>query len=82
MALLSHTRTHTHTHTRTQKRHEKGSLFNLNDDDGEGLTHLGRSLAEIDDFDDADMRLSDDEGGACSFFSSLSLALSLSVKAY
>lgn len=36
------------------------SLFNL-DDDEENLTHYGQSLANIDDFDEADLALSDSE---------------------
>ena len=51
-----------------QKRSRNGSMFNLNDgddDDGEGeeisLTHFGQSLAEIDDFNDVDLAVSDEE---------------------
>lgn len=45
-----------------QKRHEKAGLYNLNDGEDEELTHLGRSLAEIDEFTERDLRLTDDEG--------------------
>jgi hypothetical protein len=50
-----------------QKRHEKAGLYNLNDGDDEELTHLGRSLAEIDEFTERDLRLTDDEdeAGVC-----------------
>ncbi len=52
-----------------QREHKKGSLFDLEDDEGEGeLTHLGQSLAldngkpgGADDFDEADLVSS--EGG-------------------
>eukprot|EP00741_Cyanophora_paradoxa_P002224 tig00000571_g2156.t1 len=45
-----------------QSRASKKSLYNLEDDEegGAQLTHLGRSLAEIDDFKD-DIPLSDEE---------------------
>lgn len=35
-------------------------MFNLEDDE-ENLTHYGQSLANIDDFDEADLELSDSE---------------------
>ncbi|CAO3633792.1 unnamed protein product [Cunninghamella blakesleeana] len=37
------------------------SLFNLEDEDDLNLTHYGQSLADIDDFDDTGLALSDDE---------------------
>ncbi|KAJ2963022.1 hypothetical protein NQZ79_g2018 [Umbelopsis isabellina] len=43
-----------------QKQTRSTSLFNL-DDDEENLTHYGQSLANIDDFDEADLELSDSE---------------------
>lgn len=43
-----------------QKQTRSTSLFNLDDDD-ENLTHYGQSLANIDDFDEADLELSDSE---------------------
>lgn len=49
-----------------QKRARGGLQFNLeDDDDDEGLTHYGRSLAEIDDFEEGDLGMSDedDKGG-------------------
>ncbi|KAI9316021.1 nucleolar protein 14 [Dichotomocladium elegans] len=52
--------------TREKQKSAKAttSLFNLDDDDGEmGLTHYGQSLADMDDFDDTGLRLSDDEDG-------------------
>ena len=46
-----------------QRKHERSSLFNLNDEEeeegGGGLTHYGRSLSEMDKFDDP--ILSDEE---------------------
>jgi nucleolar protein 14 len=53
--------------TLEKQRHHKHSTFDLEDDDmGEGLTHMGKSLsldspALIDDFDDAGLMLSDAE---------------------
>ncbi|RUS21119.1 nucleolar protein 14 [Endogone sp. FLAS-F59071] len=46
-----------------QKRARGGLQFNLEDedDDGEGLTHYGRSLAEIDDFEEEDLDMSDED---------------------
>lgn len=38
----------------------KASLFNLDDAEEEGLTHYGRSLNDLDNYDD--IRLSDEEG--------------------
>ena len=35
-----------------QRKHERSSLFNLNDEEEEGLTHFGRSLGDMDKFDD------------------------------
>ncbi|KAI9289340.1 nucleolar protein 14 [Umbelopsis sp. AD052] len=43
-----------------QKQTRSTSLFNL-DDDEENLTHYGQSLANMDDFDEADLELSDSE---------------------
>jgi len=43
-----------------QKQTRSTSLFNLEDDE-ENLTHYGQSLANIDDFDEADLELSDSE---------------------
>jgi nucleolar protein 14 len=51
--------------TKEKQRSSKGgsSLFNLDDDDDEfSLTHYGQSLANMDDFDDAGLGLSDEEG--------------------
>ncbi|KAI8865775.1 Nop14-like protein [Ramicandelaber brevisporus] len=55
--------------TRERQRKAKGgrALFNLEDDDEDGeagefgLTHYGQSLAEMDDFDDAGLGLSDED---------------------
>ena len=53
--------------TLEKQRHHKHSAFDLEDDDmGEGLTHMGKSLsldgpALVDDFDEADLALSDVE---------------------
>ncbi|KAI9246896.1 nucleolar protein 14 [Phascolomyces articulosus] len=50
--------------TKEKQKNAKASMFNLDDDDDEmGLTHYGQSLAEMDDFDDTGLRLSDDEDG-------------------
>ncbi|KAI8141258.1 nucleolar protein 14 [Fennellomyces sp. T-0311] len=50
--------------TKEKQKNAKASMFNLDDDDEEmGLTHYGQSLAEMDDFDDTGLRLSDDEDG-------------------
>lgn len=46
------------THER-QKKASKASLFNLNDAEEEGLTHYGRSLNDLDEYDD--IHLSDEE---------------------
>lgn len=48
---------------RSQKHAKQATfMFNLDDDDEDiQLTHYGQSLAEIDDFDDTGLRLSDDE---------------------
>ncbi|GBB85519.1 hypothetical protein RclHR1_12000011 [Rhizophagus clarus] len=46
----------------TKERQKRSkSLFNLEDDDDD-LTHYGQSLAEIDDFDEPDLALSEDDG--------------------
>ncbi len=37
-----------------QRKHERSSLFNLNDEEEE-LTHYGRSLGEMDRFDDPNL---------------------------
>ena len=42
-----------------QKHHESRKLYNLDED--EDLTHYGQSLAEMTNFDDADLKLTDDE---------------------
>eukprot|EP00112_Aurelia_sp_Birch-Aquarium-sp1_P018326 Seg4357.4 transcript_id=Seg4357.4/GoldUCD/mRNA.D3Y31 product="Nucleolar protein 14" protein_id=Seg4357.4/GoldUCD/D3Y31 len=42
-----------------QKHHENRKLYNLEED--EDLTHYGQSLAEMTNFDDADLKLTDDE---------------------
>eukprot|EP00794_Sanderia_malayensis_P005526 gene5526-6211_t len=42
-----------------QKHHENRRLYNLDDD--EELTHFGQSLGELDNFDDADLKLTDNE---------------------
>eukprot|EP00795_Rhopilema_esculentum_P012358 gene12358-3013_t len=42
-----------------QKHHESKKLYNLDDD--EDLTHYGQSLGEMTTFDDADLKLTDDE---------------------
>ncbi|EHK98095.1 putative nucleolar complex protein 14 [Glarea lozoyensis 74030] len=53
--------------TLEKQRHHKHSAFDLEDDDmGEGLTHMGKSLsldapALVDDFDEAGLALSDAE---------------------
>ena len=44
-----------------QRHHEKSGLYNLDADDDE-LTHFGQSLADMDNFDDAGLKLTDDEG--------------------
>ncbi|KAI9489884.1 nucleolar protein 14 [Zychaea mexicana] len=50
--------------TKEKQKNAKSSMFNLEDDDDQmGLTHYGQSLAEMDDFDDTGLRLSDDEEG-------------------
>ncbi|KAK9765272.1 nucleolar complex protein 14 [Basidiobolus ranarum] len=43
-----------------QQRNRKAELFNLEDED---LTHYGQSLADMDDFDEAGLGMSDDENG-------------------
>lgn len=46
--------------TRERQRASKGSAFNLEDE--EDLTHYGRSLSKLDDFDDTGLRTdSEDE---------------------
>jgi nucleolar protein 14 len=53
--------------TLEKQRHHKHSAFDLEDDDmGEGLTHMGKSLsldapALVDDFDETGLTLSDAE---------------------
>ncbi len=42
-----------------QRKHERSSLFNLSDDDGEGLTHYGQSIGDMERFDH--IELSGDE---------------------
>ena len=42
-----------------QQKRSKSSIFNLDDEDD--LTHYGQSLAEIDDFDEPDLILSDED---------------------
>lgn len=46
-----------------QKHHEKSSMYNLNDDEDEEdiLTHMGQNIGDIDNFDDAALKLSDNE---------------------
>ncbi|XP_057308603.1 nucleolar protein 14-like [Hydractinia symbiolongicarpus] len=43
-----------------QRHHEKSGLYNMEEDDEE-LTHFGQSLADIESFDDAGLKLTDDE---------------------
>ncbi|XP_047145947.1 nucleolar protein 14 isoform X1 [Hydra vulgaris] len=43
-----------------QRHHEKSSLYNLDDDDEEDLTHYGQRLADIQTFDDAGLKLFDE----------------------
>ncbi|XP_065652045.1 nucleolar protein 14 isoform X3 [Hydra vulgaris] len=43
-----------------QRHHEKSSLYNLDDDDEEDLTHYGQRLADIETFDDAGLKLFDE----------------------
>ncbi|ORY07457.1 Nop14-like protein [Basidiobolus meristosporus CBS 931.73] len=43
-----------------QQRNRNAELFNLEDED---LTHYGQSLADMDDFDEAGLGMSDDENG-------------------
>ena len=42
-----------------QQRANKTSMFNLDDAEEEGLTHYGRSLNDLDEYDD--IHLSDEE---------------------
>ncbi|KAI9758807.1 MAG: translocation protein S66 [Chaenotheca gracillima] len=51
-----------------QRRMKNESLFNLEDDQQDQLTHMGQSLSfdtatGMDDFDEADLRASDEESG-------------------
>lgn len=43
----------------------KGPMFNLEDDDEEGLTHYGQSLSTMDDFEGTGLALdeSDEDNG-------------------
>ena len=41
-----------------QRKHERGGAFNLEDDE-EGLTHYGRSLGDMERFDE--IEVSDEE---------------------
>lgn len=43
-----------------QRRSSKGSMFNLNDGEDEGLTHYGQSLSGLDDFQDIGLGMDDD----------------------
>jgi nucleolar protein 14 len=48
--------------TKERQRASKGVNFNLEDDD-EQLTHYGKSLAAVDDFDAEGLGLDDEEDG-------------------
>lgn len=52
-----------------QSRVGKASLYNLDDGEEEGLTHYGKSLNDLDDYDD--IHLSDEEGEWLSILISL-----------
>ena len=43
----------------SQKRHDRSSQFNLEEEEEEELTHYGRSLGEVGSFDD--IQLSEEE---------------------
>lgn len=45
--------------TRERRRESKGTLFNLEEEDE--LTHYGRSLSNLDDFDNVGLGLDDDD---------------------
>ena len=45
--------------TRERRRESKGALFNLEEEDE--LTHYGRSLSNLDDFDNVGLGLDDDD---------------------
>ncbi|KAF8214185.1 nucleolar protein 14 [Mycena galopus ATCC 62051] len=45
--------------TKERQRSSRGTAFNLEDEDE--LTHYGQSLSKLDDFDNAGLRLEDDE---------------------
>lgn len=45
--------------TRERQRESKGALFNLEDEDE--LTHYGRSLSKLDDFDNVGLALDDED---------------------
>ena len=45
--------------TKERQRESKGVLFNLEDEDE--LTHYGRSLSMLDDFDNVSLRLDDED---------------------
>ena len=42
-----------------QRKHERSSVFNLEDDNEEGLTHFGQSIGDMERFDH--IELSEDE---------------------
>jgi nucleolar protein 14 len=45
--------------TKERQRSSRGTAFNLEDEDE--LTHYGQSLSKLDDFDNAGLRLDDEE---------------------
>ncbi len=54
-----------------QRKHERSSLFTLNDDDEEGLTHYGRSIGGMEKFDHIELsenELEDGKKTQCSIF--------------
>ena len=52
-----------------QRHHEKSEVYNLDDEEDE-LTHYGQSLSNIDNYDDAGLKLTDDEDDISGTFSS------------
>ena len=42
-----------------QRKHDRSSLFNLNDEEEDQLTHFGQSVGEMERFDD--VLLSDED---------------------